>query len=165
MIRDPHERAVLNEAREIRRRDNMARKAARPKLERAAGQRQPRQRDNGYLQALRRLPCCIGWGCEGRVEAAHIRYSNPAVGRINPGMQQKPDDRFATPLCQGHHRSQHATKEAEWWRAWGLCPDGLSAMLYAAYQAGEDAMPIIEEARRMVSLPSDHTPSDEEKTI
>ena len=135
MIRDPAERAILKAAEAIRRKDNKERRAARPKLERVEGQRQPRQRDNGYLQALRRLPCCIGWGCEGPVEAAHIRYSNPAVGRVNPGMQQKSDDRWATPLCRGHHRSQHAGKEQTCWQAWGLDPDDLSASLYAAYRA------------------------------
>lgn len=151
MIRDPHERAILREAAEIRRRANAERRAARPKLERVEGQRQPRQRDNGYLQALRRLPCCIGWGCEGRVEAAHTRFSNPSVGRIAVGMQRKPDDKFCLPLCMIHHRSQHANNEQVWWSAWGLNPDDLSAQLYAAYQAGEDAMPIIEQARRTVA--------------
>ena len=151
MIRDQHERAVQREWQEILRKRRRELKAARPKIQRVEGQRQPRQRDNGYLQALRRLPCCIGWGCEGRVEAAHTRFSNPAVGRVNPGLQQKPHDRFANPLCAGHHRSQHAANERAWWSAWGIDPDAISARLYAAYQAGEDALPIIEQARRDVS--------------
>jgi hypothetical protein len=151
MIREPHERAILQEAKAIRARENRERKAARPVLERVAGQRQPRVRDNGYLAALRRLPCCIGWGCSGRVEAAHIRYSNPAVGRINPGMQQKSDDRWALPCCQGHHAAQHKVNERAFWSAWGIDPDDLSSRLYAAYRAGEDLNPIVEQARRQVA--------------
>lgn len=154
MIRDPADRAIIQQAKAIRARENRERKAARPKLERIEGQRQPRQRDNGYLQALRRLPCCIGWGCGGPVEAAHIRYSNPAVGRINPGMQQKSDDRWATPLCRTHHASQHRVSEPAWWAAWGIDPDDLSQRLYAAYTVGEDALPIIEHARRTATARS-----------
>lgn len=157
MIRDPHDRAVLQEAKAIRSRINKERKAARPKLERVEGQRQPRQRDNGFLQAVRRLPCCIGWGCEGPTEAAHTRFSNPAVGRVSVGMQRKPDDAFCTPLCVAHHRSQHAANEKAWWAAWGIDPDVLSARLYRAYQDGLPMLPIIEDARRMASAMSKAT--------
>ncbi|MCY0986000.1 hypothetical protein OV203_02590 [Nannocystis sp. ILAH1] len=47
--------------------------------------------------AVRDMPCLLaGRGCDGRVEAAHVR-SRGAGG----------DRRELVPLCSGHHREQH----------------------------------------------------------
>jgi hypothetical protein len=108
----------------------------------APGKRQPRERDNGFLAFVRRHPCCV---C-GRspVEAAHTRFTNRDVGRMNPGMGCKPSDRFCTPLCPDHHRAQHARgNEAAWWAEQGVDPDAISAQLYAAFLAGGEPIPMV----------------------
>lgn len=110
---------------------------------RAPEQRQPRERDPGYLAFLRRLPCIAGLlgdgDCEGATQAAHLRFSDHKQGRTNPGLQSKPSDRHATPLCAGHHlRDQHAGEERAFWNRLGIDPGDLSNALYAAYLAGED---------------------------
>ncbi len=87
----------------------------------------PRLHDDGFLQYLRKHPCCI---CRnGRVdgiEAAHIRIGFRALGK-------KPDDRFATPLCTYHHRLQHNMNEEQFWREYGEDPFAIAERLYAEY--------------------------------
>lgn len=108
------------------------------------GQRQPRERDNGYLAFLRRQPCRIGLvrpgTCVGPVEACHVRYGDAARGKVNPGLQCKPADKWATSCCAGHHREQHAAgNERAWWERYGL--DGLdqAERQFAEYQRGSHA--------------------------
>lgn len=115
---------------------------------RAPGQRQPRERDPGYLAFLRRLPCIAAVmghaGCEGAIQAAHLRFSDAKGGRRNPGMSSKPHDRHATPLCAHHHlRDQHTRQEQAFWNDLGVDPGDLSAALYAAYQAGDDGSAVL----------------------
>ena len=116
----------------------------------APGQRQPRERDPGFLAFLRRLPC-IAWvrglhGCQGATQAAHIRFSDAAKGRRNPGMQSKPSDRFATPLCAAHHlHDQHLRKEQAFWAEVGVDPGDLAAALHAAYLAGDDGVAVLHQ--------------------
>lgn len=103
----------------------------------AVTQRQPRALDPGFLAFLRNKPCCF-CGCPPKSEAAHIRYSAPEAGKINPGMQRKPDDRHAVPLCSWCHRdapdSQHNTgNERAWWKIREIDPLELAARLYAEY--------------------------------
>lgn len=133
------------EAKERAARDRKGREKA---LSRAPGQRQPRERDPGYLAFLRRLPCIASVvgipGCEGPTQAAHLRFSDVAQGRRNPGMAAKPSDRFANPLCATHHlRDQHAREERAFWNSLGIDPGDLSAALYAAYLAGEDGTAVL----------------------
>lgn len=111
----------------------------------APGKRQPRERNNAFLAFVRRHPCAV---CgSSPVDAAHTRFGNPAVGRLNPGMGAKPSDRFATPLCRTHHEAQHAHgNERAWWASVGIDPDALSASLYAAFLAGSDPVQMV--ARR-----------------
>jgi hypothetical protein len=141
-------RAELREVQ--RRREQKAKrreiKASRPKVHRpiAAGQRQPRLKDPAYLQFIRTLPCAVAHlgGCSGKTEAAHIRFSDAAHGKMNPGLQAKPDDRpWSCPLCATHHRegpkAQHAAKERAWWEAAGVDVLPLCLALSAAYEAAE----------------------------
>lgn len=114
-------------------------KAARPARVQptAPEQRQPRKRDPGFLAFLRRQACAVGpSGCFGATEAAHIRYGRPGAG--NAGLQRKPDDRDAVPLCRGHHRdgpdAQHRGSERAWWIARGIDPHALADRLYAEYR-------------------------------
>lgn len=114
---------------------------------RAKGQRQPRERDPGFLAYLRRLPCVAGMiegGCEGPIEAAHIRMSSAKHGTRNAGMQQKPHDRHALPACHHHHQhDQHRGSEAAFYGRLGIDPFELSAALFSAYQAGQDGRAVL----------------------
>lgn len=116
----------------------------------APGQRQPRERDPGFLAFLRRLPCIAGVmgleGCQGATQAAHIRFSDADKGRRNPGMQSKSSDKFATPLCAAHHlHDQHLRKEQKFWAEVGVDPGDLAAALHAAYLAGDDGAAVLHQ--------------------
>lgn len=92
--------------------------------------RQPRLFDHGYLAYVRRKPC-MACGSRVGVEAAHIRYGLT-------GMQRKPDDARALPLCAWDHRlgpkAQHKTgDEQAWWEALGFDALAEAAKLYAEY--------------------------------
>lgn len=111
-----------------------------------------RERDAGYLAYLRRLPCvaCLveGGHC-GPTEAAHLRFSDASQGRINPGLQCKPSDRYATPLGSGHHRNdQHLRSERAFWDRIGIDAGQLSTELYAAYLAGNEGLPVLQRHAR-----------------
>lgn len=112
-------------------------------------ERRSRERDPGFLAYLRRLPCVAGMmeaGCIGPIEAAHIRFSDAHLGRTNPGMQAKPADRWATPLCHQHHQhDQHAGSERAFWERLGIEPGALSIALFEAYQAGRDGLGVLRE--------------------
>lgn len=58
-----------------------------------------------FLQWLRGRECfCAdedGPDCFGKIEAAHVDYAG------DKGMGTKVSDRFAIPLCTGHHAYQH----------------------------------------------------------
>jgi len=88
-------------------------------------QRAPRVHDAAHLAFVRTRPCCIR-GCNRQAEAAHLRMACPARGKPPTGMQEKPDDKWVTPLCAYHHRtgadSQHSQNEADFWRFRGLDP-------------------------------------------
>jgi hypothetical protein len=141
---------ILDPIREARK---IARAKARQKREKALvrsqGQRQPRERDPGYLAFLRRLPCVVGPikgdCCGGRTDPAHIRFADPKAGRRNPGLSAKPDDKWCLPVCRFHHEAQHAYgNEAEWWAVEvGADPTDLARAFYAAYLAGEDGHAVL----------------------
>ena len=102
-------------------------------------QRQPREECPGYLAAIRKLPCCA---CHAAApsEAAHIRMGNITRGKRPTGMAEKPDDKWAVPLCAGCHRtddeSQHSIGEEHFWRGWGRNPFQLAERFYAVYLLG-----------------------------
>lgn len=92
-----------------------------------------REKDKGYLAFLRLQPCAarrLG-GCEGRIEAAHLRFNAP--GRPNPGLQRKNHDRFCNPLCTKHHAEQHKGSEQAFWARVGVDPAANAAALFAVY--------------------------------
>jgi hypothetical protein len=55
-------------------------------------------KDEAHLARVRALPCLIGFGCEGRVEADHVGYR---------GVGEKSSDHETIPLCTRHHRERH----------------------------------------------------------
>ena len=92
-------------------------------------QRDPRQRDEKYLDWIRQQPCCI---CGARdVQAAHLRVSSIENGKRPVGLAEKSSDKWALPLCSYHHRMQHGMNETEFWARFGLDPFAL-AMHYHA---------------------------------
>ena len=109
-------------------------------------QRQPRIKDPGFLEFTRNLPCCV-CGAVGRSQAAHIRMANVSLGKEAAGGAQKPDDRWATPLCgpilgafppaRGCHAEQHDGNEREFWRRACLDPFVIAAWNFARYRAGK----------------------------
>lgn len=81
-------------------------------------QRRPRDRDQKHINYVNKLPCCV-CGSTRNVEAAHLKMRLPEIGKEMPGMAQKADDRFVTPLCHYHHQSgilaQHRIGEQRFW--------------------------------------------------
>lgn len=131
------------ERKERRQRDREMRKRV---GKRAPEQRQPRVRDNTYLQWIRRLPC-VCCGSRERVEAAHIRAGYQVEGWRPVGMQEKPDDVRVAPLCALDHRegpdAQHRGNERAWWSARGIEPPDLCAALRRAYENNEDGEAVV----------------------
>jgi hypothetical protein len=152
-MRTLEERRILDEARKIKARDKKAREAARPAQVRptAAGQRQPRERDNVYLAWIRRLPC-IRCGKTAGIEAMHIRSGYSVAGWAPTGMQEKPSDYRTAPGCRSCHRdgpdAQHRTNERKWWEALGIFPPDLCAELRAAFDADIPGDPVINRFRQ-----------------
>lgn len=85
----------------------------------ASGQRQPRERDKKHLAFIACLPCVICGAMP--VHAAHVRFGDPERGKPSTGMQEKPADKWAVPLCPADHLqgpdAQHRSSEREWWAA------------------------------------------------
>lgn len=57
----------------------------------------------GFLQWLRGRECAFfhDGGCSGKMEAAHLDFAG------DKGMGTKVSDRYAVPMCAGHHWMQH----------------------------------------------------------
>lgn len=72
-------------------------------LKRSSIRRKPRRAREGddaaHLSWIRTLPCLVGTGCEGRVQAHHL-----TLGR---GLSQKSADADTLPMCDRHHKSLH----------------------------------------------------------
>jgi hypothetical protein len=94
-------------------------------------QRTPREADRKYLAAVRQLPCLV---CPGGppCDAAHIRMADWLAMKPHTGKGQKPDDRWAVPLCHRCHMDQHKRGERVWWEAQGIDPIAVAVLLYAA---------------------------------
>lgn len=88
--------------------------------------------DAGYLANIRACPC-LKCGMEPS-EAAHVRMASAAHGKAS-GLQKKPADRWALPLCAGCHRlgrdAQHHRSEQQFWHEVGINPLMVCAELYA----------------------------------
>lgn len=105
-----------------------------------------RVQSENYLSFIRILPCCI-CGENTSVEACHIRYGDRRAAKRPTGMGEKPDDRWAVPLCGHHHREQHSFGEQKWWRAVGKDPIFIALALQANAGNVEAGEQIIEALR------------------
>ncbi|KGT75841.1 hypothetical protein MA20_32145 [Bradyrhizobium japonicum] len=80
---------------------------------------------------MRQLPC-LKCGVEG-CEPAHVRFASAAFGKSS-GMQKKPNDAHAVPLCAGRHRldrdAQHNRGERLFWAELGINPLLVAQRLY-----------------------------------
>lgn len=100
-------------------------------------QRDPRVQCPAFLAFVRRCPCCA---CPAPApsQAAHIRMGNPAIGKRNAGIGEKPSDRWAVPLCADCHLdapdAQHKVGERKFWERVGVDPFALAAQLYAQFE-------------------------------
>ena len=136
------QRDTLHAAKKVRAEMRKASKRETPPAKPA----QNRERDPGFLAYLRRQPCEAAHmgGCDGPMEAAHIRFSDAAHGARNPGMQRKAHDRHANPLCRFHHQhDQHRGAERFFWERLGKDAYTTAAGHYARYLS---AKPTSQEA-------------------
>lgn len=95
---------------------------------------EPKGGDPSYLEAVRAMPC-LKCGMEPS-EAAHVRFASAAFGKAS-GMQRKPEDAYAVPLCAGCHRldrgHQHSGSERVFWAQLGINPLLVAQRLYAQH--------------------------------
>lgn len=91
-------------------------------------QREPRERNEKHLDFIRQQPCCI-CGDNTSTEAAHIRTGSIGHSKPSTGMQEKPSDKWSVPLCNRHHREQHAMNEMAFWRKYEIDPFMLAITL------------------------------------
>ena len=134
------ERIILRKAAEIKRAKNRETRLRIAAMRKPGGKAsRGRERDAGYLAFLRRQPCACGCGAPAPSDAAHIRMASPERGKLPTGMQVKPSDRFAVPLCRPCHERQHSGSEARFWSALDLDPFVIADRLYAEYQGASSS--------------------------
>jgi hypothetical protein len=97
----------------------------------------PEERNPDYLALVRQCPC-LSCGLDPCGEAAHVRFASAAFGKAS-GMQKKPEDRWALPVCGWDHRivktAQHQRNEEQFWADLGINPLITCERLYA--QSGD----------------------------
>lgn len=119
-------------------------------------QKMPPLSDERFLARVRQLPCCV-CGRDSPSHAAHIRSGSIEYAKPPTGMQEKPDDRWCTPLCGpvmytigppliGCHAQQHAENEMEFWRKAGKNPFQIAMSLYEKF--GTESVPRKSKAPR-----------------
>ncbi len=113
----------------------LARASAAFLLDTGGRKRRPRTHDNNHLGFIRRLPC-LACGSQSMIQAAHIRYGEPRLGKRRTGMSEKPDDKYTVPLRSDDRADQHRENEREWWRAKGIDPVQVAQSLWAC--TGDD---------------------------
>lgn len=90
----------------------------------------PQHRSPSHLKWVRGHECAalsrnMQTGCEGKIEAAHVRIGTDGGASLKPG------DNWAVPLCAGHHRLQHQWGEQTFWKWAGHDPRKLAQELWA----------------------------------
>jgi hypothetical protein len=85
-------------------------------------------KDQSYLDMVKECPC-LSCGLDPCGEAAHLRMQSGAHGK-HGGMQIKPADRWALPLCPQDHAEQHKIGEREFWGKLGINPHLVCQKLY-----------------------------------
>lgn len=106
-----------------------------------------RVKSAAYLDFIRALPCCICLD-NTSTEAAHIRFGDRRAAKRPTGLGERPDDRWAIPLCGAHHRWQHARGEKLFWEEMDKDPIFLALALQASAGDLEAAEEIIRGHRQ-----------------
>lgn len=116
-------------------------------LDAGGKKRRKRQEEPQHLAFVRRLPCLV-CGVHVGIEAAHVRYGDLRYGKRNTGKAEKPDDKYAVPLCGGtDHRDQHRHNERAWWESKGIDPIRVAQSLWACTGDEDAALSIIRCAK------------------
>lgn len=156
MSRSFEERQVLAAAAAIRAKDRKAAKALRPAkvIPTAKGQRQPRDKDSGFLSWLHDSIPCIACLIDGRspnphhIEAAHQKLAIAAAGWKEGGGGVRTHDHRCVPLCRWHHQdAPNACDKGQrkFWDRLGL-GDGVATLcgdLYAAFKGGSSGRAVV----------------------
>lgn len=102
-------------------------------------QRQPRVECKAFLDFVRRRRCCV-CGENPPSQAAHLRAGCPERGKRPTGLGERPDDRWAVPLCARCHLdgagAQHRSGEERFWRRVNIDPFAAAAALYEEFEGG-----------------------------
>jgi len=102
---------------------------------RPSTKKRPRDEDGKHLAFIRGLGC-VKCGDHRSVDAAHVRMASPVHGKQEPGLGQKPDDKWALPLCRSHHNEQHDISEDVFWSGLNINPCDLALALWGC--SGDD---------------------------
>lgn len=73
--------------------------------------------------------------------------ASPVHGKRETGKSEKPDDKWAVPLCMTHHNEQHDKGEREFWNKLGIDPCDFALRLWGC-TADEDAAETIIRLQR-----------------
>lgn len=123
--------------------------------------KRPRAKAESHLAWVRTLPSLIS-GSRVNVEAAHIRFADPAYGKPPAPTSQKPDDRWTVPLTADLHRTgpeaQHGTNERQWWADRGIDPCSVALALWGCSGDDEHGETIIREANARAKAASGAQP-------
>jgi hypothetical protein len=111
----------------------------------ARGTKRKRVTDEQHLRWLRTLPCVISG--KRPVEAAHIRFADPAYGKRETGKGEKSSDRWALRLSPDLHREQHNGNERLFWAKFGIDPCKIANALFGISGDDEQAELIIRTAQ------------------
>lgn len=104
---------------------------------RPSTKKRPRDESRDHLAFIRKLPCAA-CGDRRSVDAAHVRMASIVHGKRETGKGEKPDDKWAVPLCRSHHNEQHDIGEQPFWSALNIDPCNLALSLWAC--TGDDDM-------------------------
>lgn len=96
---------------------------------RPSTRKRPRDKSDGHLKFIRGLGCVVCGTYRG-IEAAHVRMASPVHGKRESGKGEKPDDRWALPLCREDHEEQHAYGEETFWERFGINPCDLALTIW-----------------------------------
>lgn len=112
----------------------------------STGMKRPRVEAADHLAFIRCLPCLITGAHP--VEAAHIRYGQPSLGKREGALAMKPDDRWTVPLHSDQHRIQHTMNERQFWQLAGIDPLIIAMALWGVSGDEVAANIIIQHARK-----------------
>jgi hypothetical protein len=122
-------------------------------------QRQPRRHLPSHLKFIRTLPCVVSLRGDG-IQAAHVSYGCPLLGKRARGVGEKSCDIWVVPLHHELHLNgpdaQHTMNEQAFWRRHGIDPCIVSLVLFAHSGNYEICERIVRNARQLPNLLGEH---------